>query len=89
MILVKILAHRRPNWSTRKLILSAALPIPALGSLFSAYLYFRASLASPVECSMEGCWTLFAESYIVTCAALLTLAIGVISAWVFHKIKLP
>lgn len=50
-----LLAWLRPKWSTRRTVLVAALPMPALGALICFFLFVSASLASEEKCGVDAC----------------------------------
>ena len=51
---VLLLLHGR-GWSGRRLVLTASLPLPALGALSCVGLFVHATLSPPERCGVDAC----------------------------------
>ena len=79
----------RPNWSGRRAILLAALPIPVMIWLLCAYVFIKAAIASEQECGVDACAMAMMFSSLIAIAVVPGLIVGVAFAWLARVLATP
>ncbi|NWK95467.1 hypothetical protein DM806_07250 [Sphingobium lactosutens] len=61
----------RPRWSSRRIALLSALPLPLLACLLAAFVFLRAAMASKQDCGVDACGMAMAGSMMLGLTALI------------------
>jgi len=64
-LLVALILGRRTSWSMRRILWSAASPIPILTTLLAAAVFVDAITASREECGVDACGMAMLGSYVL------------------------
>lgn len=80
-----LLSKLNPLWSSRRVILFAALPIPTVIWLLCAYVFIKAAVASDQECGVDACAMAMMFSSIIAMATVVGLIVGLAFAWLARK----
>jgi hypothetical protein len=79
------LIHYKPTWPKKRIILSAALPLPVLISILSGFVMVDAMTASKAECGIDACGMAAASGVFGLLLGFLTFASGVVAAGLAYR----